>query len=495
MPLNELQLGHYRLSRLLGSGGMGEVYLAEDMHIMRWVAVKVIRSEVVPYPDATAAGEANRLFQREARAIATLQHPHILPLFDYGEERVQENTFTYMVMPYCQAGSLDMWLHQRQDAYYLAPHDVAPIVEQAADALQYAHQQQIIHQDVKPSNFLIRGWKTATLPDLVLADFGVAKFVSANSSTSQSIRGTPTYMAPEQWEGHPVPASDQYALAIMVYQLLTGYLPFQGGPGQIMYQHFTTQPQPPSIHRPTLPPAIDVVILRALRKRPEERFDSIAAFAQAFQQSLQTASASPLRRPGPLGEHGVGSISADNKEEEIATFLLNSNKTVISDPAIAPHRSTPIESDLVMAASQDTTRDNSIAVSGVGLSSHREQRNSPVKKLLIVLPILLLILAMSGALYFVTRGPFQNGSAQGATATAQASTANGTATVQANGDATHAAATVQTNAEATHIAATVQAQAANGTATAQAAVSQNPYPPNIGTLALNDSLADNSKGY
>src|SRR5690349_12490381 len=134
MALNGLQLGHYRLLRLLGNGGMGEVYLAEDIHIMRHVAIKVIRSEMIPYPDADAMQEANRLFQREARAIATLQHPHILPLFDYGEERVQESMFTYMVMPYCQTGSLDAWLRQRENGYYLAPHDVAHIVEQAADA-------------------------------------------------------------------------------------------------------------------------------------------------------------------------------------------------------------------------------------------------------------------------------------------------------------------------------------------------------------------------
>ncbi len=495
MPLNELQLGHYRLSRLLGSGGMGEVYLAEDLHILRRVAVKVIRSEVVPYPDATSAREANRLFQREARAIATLQHPHILPLFDYGEEHVQEHTFTYMVMPYCQAGSVDMWLRQRQDAYYLAPADVVPIVEQAADALQYAHQQQIIHQDVKPSNFLIRGWKTPILPDLVLADFGVAKFVSANSSTSQSIRGTPTYMAPEQWEGHPVPATDQYALAIMVYQLLTGYLPFQGGPGQIMYQHFTTQPLPPSTRRPTLPPSVDAVILRALMKRPEERFASIAAFAQALQQSLPTAPSSPIHMPELSGEQNVSKIPTGNKEEEVATFLLNANKTVISDPAIVPERSVPVEPALVAPIGQGSARDNPTAVPILDSLSRRKQRSSPVKSLLILLPILLLILSLSGALYFVTRAPFQNSSAQGATATAQTSTVNGTATAQANADATHTAATAQTNADATRVAATVQAQAANGTATAQASVPQNPYPPNAGTLALNDTLADNSKGY
>src|SRR6267154_302749 len=110
---------------------------------------------------------------------------------------------------------------------------------QAADALQHAHDNDLIHQDVKPQNFLIRSNKNARLPDLLLADFGIAKLAVGTSGASQAIRGTPIYMAPEQWEGKPVPASDQYALAIMIYQLLAGRPPFQGGPGQMMYQHLS----------------------------------------------------------------------------------------------------------------------------------------------------------------------------------------------------------------------------------------------------------------
>src|SRR5713226_6294469 len=113
MLLEGLQLGRYRLLRLLGSGGMGEVYLGEDSHIHRQVAVKVTRTEATPYPNSETAKEGSRLFQREVRAIATLDHPHILPLFDYGEENMNGTILTYMVMPFRQEGSLSAWLRQR----------------------------------------------------------------------------------------------------------------------------------------------------------------------------------------------------------------------------------------------------------------------------------------------------------------------------------------------------------------------------------------------
>ena len=125
------------------------------------------------------------------------------------------------------------------------------------------------------------------LPDLFLADFGIARFTTATSSMSYTIRGTPTYMAPEQWEGHPVPATDQYALAIMAYELLTGRSPFQGGERQVMYQHLMVPPTPPSTLNPRLSSDLDAVLLHALAKKPEERFASMTAFATAFQQAVQ----------------------------------------------------------------------------------------------------------------------------------------------------------------------------------------------------------------
>ncbi len=310
MSLEGQHLGRYQLLRLLGSGGMGEVYLAEDARIAQQVAIKVIRTEVTPYPDANTAKEAARLFEREAKAIARLDHPNILPLYAYGEETIHGQQLTYLVMPYRREGTLASWLRQRSTTEWLSAADVAHLLTQAAEALQHAHDQQILHQDIKPSNFLIRARKDQpSRPDLLLADFGIAKFTTATASASQSIRGTPTYMAPEQWDGQPVAATDQYALAIMAYELLTGRPPFSGNLGQIMRQHFQATPQPPSTLNPALSPALDAVLLRALAKQPEERFPSVSDFAQAFQQAVQEgmreAEAPTLRATTPPPASGA----------------------------------------------------------------------------------------------------------------------------------------------------------------------------------------------
>jgi serine/threonine protein kinase len=295
MALEEFQDGRYRLVRLLGSGGMGEVFLMQDMRVNRQVAIKVIRSESTPYPDSTAAKDAARLFQREARAIAALEHPNILPLYDFGEETRDGKTMTYMVMPYCTEGTLASWLQQHgssgrlQESPPLQPQDVVYLVEQAADALQYAHDHEVIHLDVKPSNFLLRSnRKNPNRPTLLLADFGIARSFTTVASASLTIRGTPTAMAPEQWSSTPVPATDQYALAVMIYELLAGRPPFVGSMEQLMFHHFTTQPPPPSTFNPRLSIAIDAVLLQALAKKPEDRFPAIAAFASAFEQAVQT---------------------------------------------------------------------------------------------------------------------------------------------------------------------------------------------------------------
>jgi serine/threonine protein kinase len=334
MSLEGSHIGRFRLLRLLGRGGMGEVYLAEDDQLRRQVAIKVIQADY-PDPDAT------RLFLREARAIAMLNHSHILPLFDFGEATVHGTILTYMVMPFCQEGTLAAWMQRHRNTALLSPQDVGFLVQQAASALQYAHNRQIVHQDVKPSNFLIRGSEDASgRPDLMLADFGVSKSTSATASVSQSVRGTPAYMAPEQWEGTPVPATDQYALAILAYDLLTGHPPFQGGLGQVMYQHLHVIPPPPSTLNPRLPVDVDTVMQHALAKKPEERFGSISAFARAFEQALPVDSSSPTRantlpEPGRSDIHATLVIS----ETEALTgthrllTLLGGRKVSVTVPA------------------------------------------------------------------------------------------------------------------------------------------------------------------
>jgi eukaryotic-like serine/threonine-protein kinase len=282
------QLSHYQLVRLLKSGGMGEVYLAVDTLLHRQVAIKVIHTDFMHDAEYGAAEEAMRLFLREAQAIAQLDQINILPLYDSGKEHINQALLMYMVMPYRYLGSLKDWLqaHQEQEPLPLAA--VERIVTQAAFALQHAHDRQIIHQDVKPSNFLVHG--DAEHPsrlNLQLADFGVAKFMMKTSEKSLIVRGTPNYMAPEQWEGQPVPATDQYALAVMAYELLTGRLPFEGNGYQNMWhQHSYVEPTPPSMINPVLPKELDGVLLRALAKKPGHRYSSVSAFAQAFTRAV-----------------------------------------------------------------------------------------------------------------------------------------------------------------------------------------------------------------
>ncbi|TMD66036.1 MAG: serine/threonine protein kinase, partial [Chloroflexi bacterium] len=297
MPFDGLQLGHYRLLRLIGSGGMGEVYLAEDPRINQQVAIKVIQTGPTAYADERRAQEAIRYFLREARAVATLNHPNILPLFAFDEVALDETVLTYLIMPFFPEGSLANWIRLYYGQSLLAPQSVVEIILQAAGALQHAHDHYIIHQDVKPSNFLARSnTKHPAYPDVFLADFGVAKFSSATSSMSQTVRGTPTYMGPEQWMGQPVPASDQYALAIMVYELLAGWPPFYGPPMRVMYLHAQAQPPPASAINPRLSSALDDVLQVALAKGPQERFPSISAFADALQQAVQSTDSTILSR-------------------------------------------------------------------------------------------------------------------------------------------------------------------------------------------------------
>jgi serine/threonine protein kinase len=443
MALENFQNGRYHLIRLIGKGGMGEVYLVQDERVNRQVAIKVIRSESTPYPEEDTALNAARLFQREAKAIATLEHPNILPLYDFGEEVGEDTTLSYMVMPFCVEGSLANWLRAHGGPVLLAQQDVAYFVAQAADALQYAHDCGVIHLDVKPPNFLLRSnKKNPNHPTILLADFGVARSSATLSSSSRTIRGTPTAMAPEQWSSTPVSATDQYALAVMAYEMLTGRPPFVGSMEQLMYQHFTVAPPAPSTFNPTLSASVDAVLLRALTKKPEERFPSISAFADAFEQAVMDPSARPAQSGAVLPD---GDVSASDNVETF-TMPIGAERGQLATPAsgaelaasvdltqpVTPH--TPpvkksIEHDLPTVAGASWSQTTPPPPSP--LSPSPVPKKSALQRFgtIGIVVVLLLVLALSGTLYFV-RSPQQKPT--------QAAAISGGHTSSASVQATHA---------------------------------------------------------
>ena len=300
-----ISISGYTLLRLLGSGGMGAVYLAQDMNIGQQVAIKLVRTDAGDFLDVVSTAAAAERFKQEARAVASLDHLHILPLYRYGEEETNNGKRAYIIMQYRPEGSLWDWLRRRaglppgqsfisptnlpdiNGSWPLSLEEASAYLQQAASALQYAHDHGIIHRDVKPANFLLRIDNGNTV-HLLLSDFGLAKLFSSNTATSQ-ILGTPTYMAPEQFDGTAGPESDQYALAVMIYYFLAGRPPFEGEPMRLMHQHLTADPPLITKINPALPEGIAGVLSHALAKRPADRYPTIEAFAGAFAQAAQAA--------------------------------------------------------------------------------------------------------------------------------------------------------------------------------------------------------------
>src|SRR5436190_4109858 len=285
MALETMKNNRYRMVRPLGSGSTGEVYLVEDtLRNRQEVVLKLLHAYA--HPLTHDAQSASRAFRFEAGAISQLTHPNILPLLDYGAETVDGEVVPFIVTPFCPEGSLATWLEKRSNDDVLTLEDAARLVRQVAAALQYAHDQGIVHRDVKSANVFIRSTLNGP-PAMLVADFSFAQPIPEARVSGLDIRGTPEYMAPEQWEGQVVPASDQYALGVLVYQLLTGRLPFQGSIEQLRAAHLKSWPTPPSTINPTLSRELDAVVGRAMAKKPGGRYPSVSAFADAFTQAIQ----------------------------------------------------------------------------------------------------------------------------------------------------------------------------------------------------------------
>jgi Protein kinase domain len=259
------QLGNYRLLRQLGAGGFAEVYLAEHLYLPRFAAVKVLLMSL------TGNDKESDSFLKEAQTMASLKHPHIVSCLDFG---IQQN-IPYLIMDYAPGGTLR---DRHPEGEQVPLSTVVSYVEQMADALQYAHQHRTLHLDIKPENMLV-----GADGEILLSDFGLARLASQVSTRLTTLIGTISYMAPEHIRRKPQAASDQYALAMVIYEWLTGVRPFDSDDERIIAgQQLNTAPSSMRSIDPTLPASIDEVVLAALAKKPEDRYSQVSEFAEAL---------------------------------------------------------------------------------------------------------------------------------------------------------------------------------------------------------------------
>jgi serine/threonine protein kinase len=278
------RLGDYLLTRKLGQGTYGIVYLGQNIHDQTQAAIKVLE---IPSSEAKLK-TFFRNFTKEARLYHRLQHPHIIKLLDFD---IEEDT-PFLVMDYAPNGTL----RDRHKKGLVVPlDDVVTYVSQVADALQYAHENRVIHRDVKPENMFL-----GANNNILLGDFGVSVAAYSTSSLKHKdfgMAGTPNYMAPEQFNGRPRFASDQYALGIVVYEWLSGKLPFTGEqPEHIRFQHLKTTPPSLNTMNPSIsiPSEVEHVVMKALEKDPQNRYENVQLFAKALAEASHRANQNPV---------------------------------------------------------------------------------------------------------------------------------------------------------------------------------------------------------
>lgn len=324
--LSGTQLGKYQLHERIGRGGMSSVYRATRQPDNAEVAVKVMD----PNPDTMEM--FLKRFEQEARIVAGMRHPNILPLLDYG----LENNHPFMVTPLVTGGTLADILRVQ----YLPPEEAGGWLYQVASALDHAHAQGVVHRDLKPTNILLNHDGQA-----FLTDFGIAKLLNLVGSLTQTgnVVGTPTYMAPEQWRGEEATQlTDVYGLGVLVYIMLTGKPPFHAEtPHSLMYMHLNETP--PSLRQevPDIPEAIDLVVAKALAKSAHQRYPSAGEFSHDFQRALRGLETLAQRHPPAASKTGrpnrdtPASLQAI-QPVSVAAPAYNPSQPLPSQPYYAP---------------------------------------------------------------------------------------------------------------------------------------------------------------
>jgi serine/threonine protein kinase len=297
----------YHLMRIIGQGGMSEVYLAQDVHTGDQVAVKVVSGSNAVYLER---------FRREAETIDKLHHPHILPALDYGDQE----PWHYLVMPFIASGTL----RERLQHGPLTLTRASELLDQIADALQFAHDRGVIHRDIKPSNILMRDEHY-----IYLADFGLVKNLEGGEQLTQTgaLLGTPEYMSPDLADGPATASSDVYALGVLLYQMVTGSVPFTGNtPIAVYWQHIRDIPTLPSLLNPELPPLIDAVLMKALAKDRTKRYQTVRELAETFRQAVYAPETVTQEEMAEL--IGAGQSASSVAEESTTTYTPSRRSTM-----------------------------------------------------------------------------------------------------------------------------------------------------------------------
>jgi eukaryotic-like serine/threonine-protein kinase len=305
-PTRPRHLGKYELQTRLGRGGMAEVWKAFDPQLRRHVAIKLMLTELHADPDFLAR------FEREARLVASLDHPNIVRIHDFHISQPPESQTPtpYMVMDYVKGQTFSDYIASTSRLGNIPSwNDLIYLFAVISRALDYAHQKGMIHRDIKPANILLDqrlpGSGTRTMGEPILTDFGVARMQGAQTGTLLgALVGTPLYIAPEQAIGqHTDRRCDLYSLGIILYEITTGVTPFRAETTlAILMQHLNTPPTPPALINPHIPPAVSEIILKSIAKRPEDRYasatDMTTALAQALNIPLPGRSNSSISNPG-----------------------------------------------------------------------------------------------------------------------------------------------------------------------------------------------------
>ncbi|MGP3952207.1 Stk1 family PASTA domain-containing Ser/Thr kinase [Streptomyces sp. 7N604] len=292
--------GRYELGSVLGRGGMAEVYLAHDTRLGRTVAVKTLRVDLARDPSFQAR------FRREAQSAASLNHPSIVAVYDTGEDYVDGVSIPYIVMEYVDGSTLRELLHSGRK---LLPERSLEMTIGILQALEYSHRAGIVHRDIKPANVML----TRT-GQVKVMDFGIARAMGDSGMTmtqTAAVIGTAQYLSPEQAKGENVDArSDLYSTGCLLYELLTVRPPFVGdSPVAVAYQHVREEPQPPSVYDPEISPAMDAIVLKALVKDPDYRYQSADEMRADIEAALDGQQ--PVAATAALGAVGYGAYGDD----------------------------------------------------------------------------------------------------------------------------------------------------------------------------------------